>query len=95
MSNGCKDTNNEINYIEHIQSVLSIESSSRGGLAIFLTSPMGTTSTLLDLRERDKSMENFDNWPFTTVHMWGETPQGKWTLKIKNEADSSNQIFFF
>ncbi len=78
-----------MNYIEHVQSVISIQSSSRGSLAIYLTSPYGTTSTLLDFREHDKSSESFDEWPFTTVHMWGETCSGKWTLKIENQAENS------
>ena len=47
---------------------------------------MGTNSTLLDRRILDQSSESFNKWPFTTVHMWGETPQGDWTIEIKNNA---------
>ena len=28
----------------------------------------------------------FTNWPFMTVHSWGENPLGKWTLEIHNDA---------
>ena len=28
----------------------------------------------------------FTNWPFMSVHSWGENPLGKWTLEIHNDA---------
>jgi len=33
---------------------------------------MGTTSTLLFERPRDVLNSNFDDWPFLSVHFWGE-----------------------
>ncbi|RNA06034.1 Furin-like protease isoforms 1 1-X, partial [Brachionus plicatilis] len=71
-SSGCKGTNNEINYLEHVQAVVSVQSNSRGTLVVYLKSPMGTNSTLLDRRMLDQSAESFNKWPFTSVHMWGE-----------------------
>jgi subtilisin-like proprotein convertase family protein len=53
-----------------------------GNLQIFLTSPMGTNSTLLGRRVEDDSVDGFNNWPFMTVHNWGESPRGIWTLEI-------------
>ena len=53
-----------------------------GNLQIFLTSPMGTNSTLLGRRVEDDSADGFSNWPFMTVHNWGESPRGMWTLEI-------------
>lgn len=88
-STGCKGTRNEINYLEHVQAVISVQSNSRGTLVVYLRSPTGTNSTLLDRRMLDQSTESFNKWPFTTVHMWGETPQGTWTLEIKNNAKNS------
>lgn len=93
-STGCKGTRNEINYLEHVQAVISVQSNSRGTLVVYLRSPTGTNSTLLDRRMLDQSTESFNKWPFTTVHMWGETPQGTWTLEIKNNAKNSNIQWF-
>ena len=31
----------------------------------------------------------FTNWPFMSVHTWGENPLGKWTLEIHNDAYSN------
>ena len=92
-SNGCKGNKNEINYLEHVQAVISVQSNSRGTLVVYLRSPMGTNSTLLDRRMLDQSTESFNKWPFTSVHMWGELPHGVWTLEIKNNAKNSWFIF--
>ncbi len=93
-STGCKGSKNEINYLEHVQAVISVQSNSRGTLVVYLRSPMGTNSTLLDRRMLDQSTESFNKWPFTSVHMWGEKPQGVWTLEIMNNAKNS-MIFKF
>jgi subtilisin-like proprotein convertase family protein len=93
-STGCKDTSNEINYLEHVQAVISIQSNTRGTLVVHLRSPMGTNSTLLDKRILDQSTESFNKWPFTSVHMWGEKPQGIWTVEIKNNARNSKYFLF-
>ena len=94
-STGCQGTKNEINYLEHVQAVISVQSNSRGTLVVYLRSPMGTNSTLLDRRMLDQSAESFNKWPFTSVHMWGEVPHGTWIVEIKNNAKNSKTINFF
>lgn len=59
----------------------------RGNLRLLLTSPMGTTSTLLFERPRDVLSSNFDDWPFLSVHFWGEKADGRWTLQIINAGN--------
>ncbi|RLU19494.1 hypothetical protein DMN91_008051 [Ooceraea biroi] len=59
----------------------------RGNLRLLLTSPMGTTSTLLFERPRDVLSSNFDEWPFLSVHFWGEKADGRWTLQIINAGN--------
>ena len=71
-------------YLEHVQAIISLTASSRGGVQIYLTSPMGTNSTLLKSRRNDHSREGFTNWAFMTTHNWGETSMGRWTLEIHN-----------
>ena len=48
-----------------------------------LQSPMGTLSTLLPYRRRDYHSDGFHEWPFMTVHSWGENPTGNWKLIVK------------
>ena len=60
----------------------------RGDLRIYLSSPSGTRSTLLEARPQDYSSRGFRDWPFMTVHTWGENPNGKWTIEIHNDAYS-------
>ena len=43
-TNACKDTKDEVNYLEHVQAFLTLKSSRRGNTVIFLTSPLGTRS---------------------------------------------------
>lgn len=85
--NGCPGSLNEIRYLEHIQCKISLRFFPRGNLRIDLTSPMGTTSTLLFERPRDVVSSNFDNWPFLSVHFWGEKAEGRWTLRIHNNGN--------
>ena len=60
----------------------------RGYLRIYLISPMGTRSTLLDARPQDYSSSGYTDWPFMTTHNWGENPRGRWVLEIHNDAYS-------
>lgn len=82
--NGCAGSVNEVRYLEHVQCKVTLRFFPRGNLRILLTSPMGTTSTLLFERPRDVTKANFDDWPFLSVHYWGEKAEGRWTLQIIN-----------
>ncbi|KOB78841.1 Endoprotease FURIN, partial [Operophtera brumata] len=82
--NGCSGTVNEVRYLEHVQCKISLRFFPRGNLRILLTSPMGTISTLLFERPRDVVSSNFDDWPFLSVHFWGEHAEGRWSLQIVN-----------
>ena len=56
----------------------------RGNIRIDLTSPSGTNSVLLPERLHDFGNSYID-WPFMSVHFWGEDPiaaDGLWTLRI-------------
>ncbi|XP_022662983.1 furin-like protease 1, isoforms 1/1-X/2 isoform X4 [Varroa destructor] len=75
-----------VKHIEHTISKISLQAVRRGDLHIYLTSPKGTKSTLLTMRPRDDSRQGFNQWPFMTVHNWGEDPNGNWTLEIHNEG---------
>lgn len=41
-TDSCKGTDTEVNYLEHVQAVITANASRRGDLELFLTSPMGT-----------------------------------------------------
>ncbi|CAH0389779.1 unnamed protein product [Bemisia tabaci] len=75
-----------VNYLEHVQAKITLNAQRRGDLRISLTSPHGTTSVLLAQRPHDSSRLGFHQWPFMTVHMWGESPIGTWKLEIHNEG---------
>jgi len=80
----CKGSDNEVNYIEHVQAFLSIESTRRGDITINMTSPMNTNSMLLQRRPRDDdSTVGLNEWPFVSVQYWGEKPRGKWRVRVQ------------
>ena len=45
--------------------------------SIILTS---TLSQIVSIQHRDKTGEGFSDWPFLSVHYWGEPANGTWTL---------------
>ncbi|XP_051170796.1 furin-like protease 1 [Leptopilina boulardi] len=75
-----------VNFLEHVQAKVTLTAVKRGNLEIFLTSPQGTRSTLLAKRPHDMSKAGFNQWPFMSVHTWGEKPHGIWTLEIHNDG---------
>lgn len=82
-TSACKGTDTEVNYLEHVQAVITVNSTRRGDLEMFLTSPMGTRSMILSKRSNDDDhRDGFTKWPFMTTHTWGEYPQGVWTLEV-------------
>jgi len=83
---GCRGTDREVQYAEHVQAVVTLTAPVRGELEIFLTSPAGTRSTLLARRVRDTSSEGFTNWAFLTTHSWGESVVGTWRFEVRNGA---------
>lgn len=90
-SNVIGEQGNAINYLEHVQAKITLKFRPRGSLKITLISPSGTKSDLLLPRMRDTIDDSFNNWPFLSVHFWGEHPVGKWTLRITNtERDEDN-----
>jgi hypothetical protein len=60
----------------------------RGDIQIELTSPKGTTSILLPYRIADTWPGEYRQWPFMSIHFWGENPSGDWTLVIRNSGAS-------
>ena len=78
----CSGTAKQIGYLEHVQCKISLEFHPRGALHVVLTSPSGTKSSLLLPRPKDRSSSTFENWPFLSVHFWGESANGTWTLEI-------------
>lgn len=93
-SNACKGSETEVNYIEHIQSVITLNSTRRGDVTLYLISPMGTRSMILSRRPNDDDRhDGFTKWPFMTTHTWGENPRGIWRLEARFESQSPQTGF--
>jgi len=80
----CEGLDTQVDYLEHVQAVITLNSTRRGDVQMFLTSPMGTRSMILSTRPNDDDRhDGFVKWPFMTTHTWGENPRGKWTLEVR------------
>ncbi|KAM9620457.1 proprotein convertase subtilisin/kexin type 4 [Morphnus guianensis] len=86
----CSGRTKHIRSLEHVQVQLSLSYSRRGDLVIALTSPMGTTSTLVTVRPYDTSQQGYKDWTFMSTHFWDENPNGTWTLRLENKGDAYN-----
>ncbi|XP_013360512.1 PREDICTED: proprotein convertase subtilisin/kexin type 4 [Chinchilla lanigera] len=82
----CTGSQDYIRSLEHVQVQLSLSYSRRGDLEISLTSPMGTHSTLVDIRPLDNSSQGYHDWTFMSTHFWDENPQGLWALGLWNKG---------
>ncbi|XP_073971450.1 furin-like protease 2 isoform X2 [Rhodnius prolixus] len=93
---GCEGTESEVRYLEHVQCKITLNFQPRGNLRLVLTSPQGTPSTLLSQRPRDEVSAALNDWPFLSVHFWGEDPRGIWALTVINDGAkkvSANGVF--
>ena len=86
-TDACAGTPHEIRYLEHVQCRISLRFAPRGNLRIRLTSPSGTPTVLLFERPRDVLDSSFEDWPFMSVHFWGERAAGRWKLEIINAGN--------
>ena len=97
-----------IRYLEHvvIRTTLTISgvsgdtsnTSNRGDIYIQLLSPNGTLSTLLPFRMNDVVVNDnttgaaYSDWPFKSLHFWGENPAGTWKITFGYNGTSGTVI---
>ncbi|XP_078485730.1 furin-like protease kpc-1 isoform X2 [Ciona intestinalis] len=80
----CHRKTSEVLYLEHVVLRITLSHPRRGSLKIFLVSPSGTVSNILQRRDYDRSSGGFNDWEFMTTHHWGENPMGVWLLRIED-----------
>lgn len=91
-TNACQGKENQVNYLEHVQSFITLRSTRRGDVTVYLESPMKTTSMLLSKRPKDDdSNEGFTKWPFMTTHIWAENPRGLWRMFVIFNSDQPQE----
>jgi proprotein convertase subtilisin/kexin type 2 len=91
---GCAGSETEVNYLEHVQAVITLNTTRRGDVEVFMRSPMGTRSMILSTRPNDDdARDGFTKWPFMTSHTWAEYPRGKWSLEVRFGGKRVNQGF--
>ncbi|KAL3871262.1 hypothetical protein ACJMK2_039269 [Sinanodonta woodiana] len=71
-----------IRYLEHVIVSVYFKSNSIGDTELQLLSPDGTMSYLLTSRPLEVGHVASVDWNYMTVHHWGESPVGTWTLRM-------------
>ncbi|XP_043214321.1 neuroendocrine convertase 1-like isoform X2 [Amphibalanus amphitrite] len=80
----------QIRHLEHVELVFSLNYTRRGALRMRLTSPQGTTVTILRPRRKDDSADGFDGFKLMSVATCGENPDGKWMLEVRDDTFEDN-----
>ena len=78
--------------LEHATLKLNLSHTYRGDLELKLTSPSGSVSTLATKELRDDGLD-YNDWVFSSVRHWGESPKGLWTLSIKDLSAGDTGTF--
>ncbi|XP_022809510.1 furin-like [Stylophora pistillata] len=75
-----------IRFLEHVQVEIDLTFLRRGYLEMSSKSPRGTWSQLLYPRAFDSltGQKKFEKWTVSSLHYWGEKPDGDWEIIIKN-----------
>ncbi|BFY97111.1 hypothetical protein BsWGS_00151 [Bradybaena similaris] len=87
-TDGCTGTENEVNFLEHIQVIVTIDHTIRGHIYVEIESPSGTITPLMLERKNDDSAAGFNMWPLMSTHNWGERPQGTWKLRVADKRST-------
>ncbi|XP_076465280.1 neuroendocrine convertase 1-like [Babylonia areolata] len=85
-TDGCRGEDNEVNFLEHVQFIFTLNYSTRGAVSVTAKSPSGTVTHLLRPRLLDNSTNSFVHWPLMSVHTWGENPAGTWIFRVEDEG---------
>lgn len=92
-TDACKGTDRYVKKLEHVQVTVSfrLAKAFRGDISIDIVSPGGTSSQLLSTRHNDKDTFGLTDWDFMTVHLWSESPEGKWKLLFHHNKLSTEE----
>ncbi|KAG5878303.1 hypothetical protein JTB14_017652 [Gonioctena quinquepunctata] len=85
---GCRGSEQEIRFLEHVEVRININYTTRGVLQIYLVSPSGSQVKLLAPRKLDKSDKGFTDWTFMSVMTWGEPAEGVWVLLVSDTMEN-------
>ena len=72
---------------EHVTLEADIFHGDRGQLEIELVSPSGMSSKLIT--NHNDPGDHYLQWPFMTVHHWGENPNGQWRAIVRDRVPGS------
>ena len=70
--------------IESVSIMVTISHSNRGDIDIELISPAGTISVLKS--SNGDTGDDIQDWIYSSVHHWGESSEGNWTLRLKDSS---------
>jgi subtilisin-like proprotein convertase family protein len=81
-----------LGYIESMELIIDVTHTWRGDVQIEVISPSGTESVLMQQRPND-SFDNYESVLFTSVHFWGEDPNGTWTVNVSDRFSGDSGTF--
>jgi subtilisin-like proprotein convertase family protein len=79
--------------IDTVEVELNLTHPYQGDLVVYLTSPSGTTSVLVNQPGNGESDSDNIVFKFSSTHHWGESSAGNWTLTVKDLDSGSVGVF--
>ena len=79
--------------IDHVQVAVDISHTWIGDLTVSLTSPEGTTSTLVNMPGFGSASQNNIDFTLSSTQFWGETGAGDWTLTVSDSQTFDQGTF--
>ncbi|KAJ3275052.1 pheromone processing endoprotease [Terramyces sp. JEL0728] len=80
--------------LEHVTVTVTIDHQRRGDVGIYLTSPKGFTSRLIEGRKYDDARTGFPGWTMMSVAHWDDEPVGVWTLTVTDKEHLDKKGIF-
>jgi subtilisin-like proprotein convertase family protein len=71
-----------LSRLEHVVVSVNITHERRGDVEIYLTSPFGMVSRLIETRMFDEANTGFPNWEMSSNAHWDEPILGAWTIQV-------------
>lgn len=85
-------TDTQIARLEHVEVTINATTTYRGDLELLLTSPSGHATMLMQPRGNDGD-DDWSDWTFTATGFWGESPDGTWTLQVRDAFSGDAMTF--
>lgn len=93
-TDACANTINEVNFIEQVEVIVTIKAPIRGQLEVYLTSPMGTRSQILPVRNRLMIYVLFSSRKFYLFEKYLKNKRNDREMRVQTVSNGGRSCLF-